>query len=796
VRVNLIIAMAVDLLAMVAWAGVPASDAVFTTKPAATKDGDQTKIAFAVSAPTDVEVAVLGTDGRIARHLAAGVLGGKKPPPEPLGPGLAQTLTWDGKDDSGKPATGIKVSVRLGMKVKLNGFFGENVGHLEDIAGMAVDSRGMVFVLSFVDRQGNVHEGLSRQILLYRFAKTGRYECTLMPPSANLSAKDLPPDFTVPVPGDGLFPRTYNRVYPCLAPLLASPDDLSHPVTGTWEMSTNLTQDGYLHIRSGKICWAVHGQTGAIKNNPPEAPELSWPGRVTDAAGRTLICEAAGAVKVLGKDGKEINSIKIESPTYVACDPKTGAVYVLSAETKYDWTGWKSLRRTVVRFSGSGADAKETARLELPTTGAGSAMAVDTSGEVPLIWVAAGISRGKTLAINIKARGTLYRLEDRGGKLVQTDTATELGTSPTDTFTRLAVHPDTEVVIGRGLAPMLGGFDGLSGKPLTLPMTEGLDMAVGLDGNWYLQGYPDFSGPILRYDRDIKPLPVAGQAVKVPNMLGNVQGREGCGAASFGLAADATGRVYSLQLPSERVHTRLFVGVFGPDGKGQSNARMKDDPVLSKRQDVCSAIWGPTVSDVGGIGLDWENNIYIGVVGLPADCKAPAGFENERIWRGGAGCVVKFAPTGGAVLAGAPPAGGHGLAIKGFDGYSRSDIFLEGALVAYPGLGCMAGSGNCACRQPMFQVDGWGRIWMPDAMTFSVNVVDNTGNQILHFGQYGNADSRGVDADSLVKKPDIPFGWPEAVGVSNKAVYVADVLNRRIVRLLKQYAAEEFCEVK
>ena len=78
-----------------------AEPVTFTRKPEAVKDGDGVKISFAVSAPTDVEVAVLGADEKVVRHLAAGVLGGKNPPPAPLKAGQAQSIAWDGKDDFG-----------------------------------------------------------------------------------------------------------------------------------------------------------------------------------------------------------------------------------------------------------------------------------------------------------------------------------------------------------------------------------------------------------------------------------------------------------------------------------------------------------------------------------------------------------------------------------------------------------------------------------------------------------------------------------------------------------------------
>ena len=49
-------------------------------------DGKRVKISFAVDQPTDVEVAVVDARGKVVRHLAAGMLGGKAPPPAPLAP--------------------------------------------------------------------------------------------------------------------------------------------------------------------------------------------------------------------------------------------------------------------------------------------------------------------------------------------------------------------------------------------------------------------------------------------------------------------------------------------------------------------------------------------------------------------------------------------------------------------------------------------------------------------------------------------------------------------------------------
>ena len=62
---------------------VPAATGGVTLTEALTVEraGDGAVVKFAVSTGTDVEVAVLGKDGTVIRHLAAGVLGGNQRSP-------------------------------------------------------------------------------------------------------------------------------------------------------------------------------------------------------------------------------------------------------------------------------------------------------------------------------------------------------------------------------------------------------------------------------------------------------------------------------------------------------------------------------------------------------------------------------------------------------------------------------------------------------------------------------------------------------------------------------------------
>src|SRR5215468_6739901 len=133
-----------------------AGEVSFRTPPAAVKAGDRTRITFAVSAPTDVEVAILDAKAQVVRHLAAGVLGGKLPPPAPLQAGLSQRLEWDGKDDQGQNAKGgpFQARVRLGMKASFGRLVADSPYNFNETIcrGLAVDANGDLCMLGLKSR--------------------------------------------------------------------------------------------------------------------------------------------------------------------------------------------------------------------------------------------------------------------------------------------------------------------------------------------------------------------------------------------------------------------------------------------------------------------------------------------------------------------------------------------------------------------------------------------------------------------------------------------------------------------
>jgi len=253
------------LLTLVALAGTClAGDVGFSAKPSAEKAGDMVKISFAVAAPTDVEVAVLGADGKVVRHLAAGVLGAKTPPPEPLKPGFAQALEWDGRDDADKPAAGgpFKVRVGLGMQAKLGRIIGGDPYAIEDVQGIATDKDGRLYVLHKAYRKGD------GPMYLQVYDRTGKYLRTILPAPPDMPFEKVAP-FGAAKMNDGswLFQNHWGR-WPHLYPIGSGK-------ATTLMLAPRATDDGKLMLHTdGQIFFL--GTDGSAPDGKFEGTRL-WP---------------------------------------------------------------------------------------------------------------------------------------------------------------------------------------------------------------------------------------------------------------------------------------------------------------------------------------------------------------------------------------------------------------------------------------------------------------------------------------------------------------------------------------
>ena len=101
---------------------------------------------------------------------------------------------------------------------------------------------------------------------------------------------------------------------------------------------------------------------------------------------------------------------------------------------------------------------------------------------------------------------------------------------------------------------------------------------------------------------------------------------------------------------------------------------------------------------------------------------------------------------------------------------------------------------HCMCEGSGFDVDPFGRVFFPNVGQFRIEVIDTNNNPLTTIGQYGNEDSGGPNA--RVARPAIPLAWPTYVAVSARHAYIADTVNRRVVRVKLNYMNNASCNIK
>jgi len=188
-----------------------------------------------------------------------------------------------------------------------------------------------------------------------------------------------------------------------------------------------------------------------------------------------------------------------------------------------------------------------------------------------------------------------------------------------------------------------------------------------------------------------------------------------------------------------------------------------------------------------GVRVDREGNVYVGCTIQPPGALPPKELASKMperprtLFKRVYGSIVKFGPEGGIIK---PDPNGT-LACPGPKGLRP--FVAQGAQWVHPGFSPMLsrvsdrlGGPGCSCRNGRFDLDEFGRLFIPDAVFGRVEIIDSNANTIAFVGRRGAPDPAGVE-----------LGWPTVVAASDEALYVADYLRYRVVRLKLVYAAEE-----
>lgn len=256
-------------------------------------------------------------------------------------------------------------------------------------------------------------------------------------------------------------------------------------------------------------------------------------------------------------------------------------------------------------------------------------------------------------------------------------------------------------------------------------------------------------GKIARFHLDREDYPPANFGNSETNRATEKMRYEWCfeGNSDKGIAIAPNGNLAVAGMPSDGL--RFFAG--------------QEDRVPWKGTKIADLPF-----NAGGVRFDLAGNLYVGYVDKKPAAPLP-GFEGDR-FAAAMGRIYKYAPTGSLEsgnLFPTPPAG----PVQTYD-------------VPYGAF-----QTACVTRSPRFGVDGYGRIYYPTNIAARVSVMDNAGNEILHFGTYGNQDSLGGLPGELVPTSGIPLAFPNSVDATDDYIYVADMVNLRVLRLKKDFRA-------
>ncbi len=848
------------LLWAVAVAGCPAAawsadlaKPSFKSEPRVTVDGDSVRITFSVTRPTDVAVSIR-KDGYVVRHLAAGVLG--KTPPAPLKPSLRQSLVWDGKDDAGRlvDPTGCKVRVCLGLEPtfdRILGWKGEAIG--EAIPGLAVDEKGHLYVLNSGGKKPTRIYVLNRQ---GKYLKTilpypGNlpYEKVKVLPHLKLHGGQTVPVIRQPVcftcypdmdgvggPGQFNLPQqTMTTVADQLvmsnpwagrAPsrvtnrrLLIINKDGSIPENYLGPFLARGKASGRVRLaaaadrktvfatglagKGGKPLHAIY-QVGLDEKGPAklylgqadqagsDEKHFDTPrGLAVDRFGNLYVSDwGNNRIAAFAPDGRFLGQVAVDQPGQLAVHQRTCALYVMKV-------GKSELTPSAVRKLAPlvSADGKWAGRGEqqgaLKLRYGDSTLAVDGTAEPTVIWI--GHRFGTP---------SLFRVEEKQGRFSKPKPTVPKDDPSLLIGGFLAVDGRREEVYSQvhagpasweswpGTYKSASRWVRINGRTGSISRVKiaGTEVAVGPEGYLYVH----CRGQLARFDRDGKaaPFPSTGTNVLTRSSRrknGNIEVDSPFALlhGPSGHCVGPDGKVYVMYPHISGTYKAdcSVVDVYGPDGKIRKKALVRCGP------------------DAEGIQVDARGNIYVADNIKPRTAVYPpelAGLiPKTRTWTHGVnwygwyGSVLKFPPTGGTAW------GPTGTPHTSSWGEARFTVKVDGARWVHAGIYPMPGGSvwlGCSCFGPRFGVDGFGRTFMPDVATFSVRVIDTNGNPIIRFGGYGNMDAQGPQ--SAIPTPAIAFAWPQYVAVSEEAAYIADVINRRIVRVKLNYAVEKMAAIE
>ncbi|HUS92218.1 MAG TPA: hypothetical protein VM695_10235, partial [Phycisphaerae bacterium] len=823
----------------------------FPRRPTLTRTGQTFTVDFAVPAATDVEVAILDARGRVVRHLAAGVLGDRPPPPLVAG-SLSQKLPWDGRDDFGVPVgdpSGLSVRVRAGMSVRLErivggdpyAYYSRQMGQGDHakwkITGLEVKPDGTVYVL------GNAtHIGPPA---LRQYDADGNYLRTVFPPPAGKPVEKMK-GWGINVKADGTYsPKCNDLITPAVTTTLMT--DQRARLANLFPCRDN----DRLILRDNEFRMMTIHTDGTI---PPEA---RLPGRLVnepslfhpETNGWKVPWRVGGPVfTCLSPDGKHfylsgLYAGTIERLRRVGAERtgfwRDGQVYKVDlatrkAEVFFALDAGKVLSTPADRARSPIGDSRFSyaALHGVAADSDNHVFVCDRQNQRVLVLSGTGeierelpVSHADDVALDpgSKALYVITRDADYGGgelKLLKfADWSADVKPSIV-----LPLGPARETyadfhhafVAACRSAGRVNVWVAYRDLPVRVYRDDGAKFSLVKD---FYEAGPQRCLDLARIVVDRKT-----ETVYVPDAFGNCFRLSDWEKPAFSLCM--TGARTPLRAMDLAVDPRgpyvyacsykaweAPISRYKPEGGHLTPAPLPGtaDPVIAPRIFVHWAIGIGQIDAGYAVGPDGnlaaltrhKGSTHTTLSYFRMDSPKPS-WDLDGFDRRPSGCV-RFDPQGNlyvGIVNGRPngiPAGfehdeDYARYIGRIRKYSPTGSLADGDLFprapAAPVRTYDVHFGHLQGRPAQFSVDGYGRIYYPTSIAQKVGVVDNAGNEILRFGTYGNRDSTGGLAGDKVPTPDIPMGLPNSVQATDDFIYVGDMMNARLLRIRKAFELE------
>ncbi|MBL8028982.1 MAG: hypothetical protein JNL74_21345, partial [Fibrobacteres bacterium] len=491
-------------------------------------------------------------------------------------------------------------------------------------------------------------------------------------------------------------------------------------------------------------------------------------GMASDSAGRIYVCDRVNQrITVFDTTARILGSLPVNYPHRVEVCGRTGSIYVLT-QLQAAWAGGCNNIVKLIKYAPftSGGAPVCTLVVANATMGRSGRSAVssisvnDVGGDVT-VWVGVW---GQGIRM-YRDNGTTFSLvKDMKAVSVATN---ELGAeNPTPDRFQVDRNSGT-LYFNNSWYNLYKITDWSNPVPKICSTTANkrlyaADVTIGGNGNMYVVEGTDYNAPVKRYTITTgRHAPVNWSNTGSNQLTPYVSSRFAPCSGSRGLDADRNGRV-AVMAVSKQDRGLYSVGVYADSGSD-------------------SVSWGfiranPVSALSGGVKFDSKGNLYFGAGIRQSTIMAPAQFLSDTGFKWGVGSIVRYD-------------GNDTGSVNGTTATNATKVYdIPMSPFSADRLG------GCVCRSPRFDLDPYGRLFVPDAITCQVSVADNAGNMIHRFGKYGNIDSRGtlsgLPTQEVINGSEVPLCFPTSAAATEDYIYVADFMNYRIAKVKMVYSAD------